>query len=66
MRAAVLHTLGKPPRCEEFPEPVPGDGEVLIQVSASSLKPVDKQLAAGTHYASSAELPVVCGSDGVV
>jgi NADPH:quinone reductase-like Zn-dependent oxidoreductase len=65
MRAAVLHDLGKTPRVEECAEPVPGVGEVLVQVSAAALKPVDKQLAAGTHYASPRELPLVCGSDGV-
>jgi NADPH:quinone reductase-like Zn-dependent oxidoreductase len=65
MRAAVLRVLGKPPQVEEFPEPTPGEGEVLIHVSAAALKSVDKQLAAGTHYASPHELPVVCGSDGL-
>ena len=65
MDAAVLHTLGKPPRCEQFPEPIAGDGEVIVQVHAASLKPIDKQLAGGSHYASPRELPVVCGSDGV-
>ena len=65
MHAAVLHALGKPPRFEEFPDPTPGEGEVLINVSAAALKPVDKQMAAGTHYASPSEFPVVCGMDGV-
>jgi len=65
MRAAVLRELGKPLRPEEFPEPVPGDGEVLIHVSAAALKSVDKQMAAGKHYASPHELPVICGTDGV-
>src|SRR6266436_5529206 len=65
MHAAVLHALGKPPRFEEFPDPTPGEGEVLIQVCAAALKPVDKQMAAGTHYASPREFPVVCGMDGV-
>ncbi len=65
MRAAVLRELGKPPQVEEFPEPTPGEGEVLIHVSAAALKSVDKQLAAGKHYASPRELPVVCGTDGV-
>ena len=32
MRAAVLHAPGKPPRFEEFPDPTPGEGEVLITV----------------------------------
>lgn len=65
MNAAVLHALGKPPRFEEFPDATPGEGEVLIKVSAAALKPVDKQMAAGTHYASPREFPVVCGMDGV-
>lgn len=67
MNAAVLHTIGSLPRYEEFPEPVIGDndGEVIVHVHAASLKPVDKQLASGSHYASRGELPRVCGSDGV-
>jgi NADPH2:quinone reductase len=65
MNAAVLHSLGKPPRCEAFPDPTAGEGEVIVQVRAASLKPVDKQLADGSHYASPREFPVVCGTDGV-
>jgi NADPH2:quinone reductase len=38
---------------------------VIVHVHAASLKPIDKQLASGSHYASPRELPVVCGSDGV-
>lgn len=65
MRAAVLRELGKPPRVEEFPEAIPADGEVLIHVAAAALKSVDEQMAAGKHYASPRELPVICGTDGV-
>lgn len=65
MKAAVLHELGKPPRYEDFAEPVAGQGEAIVRVLAASLKPIDKQLAAGSHYASPRELPVVCGADGV-
>lgn len=65
MDAAVLRKFGKPPRREQFPEPVAGDGEVIVQVHAASLKPVDKQLARDSHYASPRELPFVCGTDGV-
>ena len=67
MRAAVLHTTGTAPRCEEFPEPVVGDKdrEVVVHVHAASLKPFDKQMASGAHYASGGALPRVCGSDGV-
>jgi NADPH:quinone reductase-like Zn-dependent oxidoreductase len=65
MNAAVLHALGKPPRFEQFPEPIAGEGEVIVHVRAAALKPVDKQMASGSHYASPRELPVVCGIDGV-
>ncbi len=65
MNAAVLQTLGKPPRYEQFPEPVAEEGEVMVHVHAASLKPIDKQLADGSHYAGFRELPVVCGIDGV-
>jgi NADPH2:quinone reductase len=41
------------------------ENEMLLTVRAAALKPIDKQLAAGTHFASPRELPVVCGSDGV-
>jgi NADPH:quinone reductase-like Zn-dependent oxidoreductase len=65
MDAAVLHTLGKPPRCEQFPEPVAGDNEVIVHVHAAALKPVDKQMASGSHYASPRQAPFICGIDGV-
>jgi NADPH:quinone reductase-like Zn-dependent oxidoreductase len=63
--AAVLHTLGAVPRQEQFPDPIAADGEVIVHVTAASLKPIDRQLAAGSHYASPKNLPVVCGTDGV-
>src|SRR6476646_3647527 len=67
MYAAVLHAIGSAPRCEEFSEPVVSDngGEAIVHVHGASLKPIDKQLAGGSHYASHRELPCVCGSDGV-
>lgn len=65
MKAAVLHTLGNPPRFEDFPDPQPGPDEVLVHVKAASLKNVDKEMARGSHYDSHRELPVICGVDGV-
>jgi NADPH:quinone reductase-like Zn-dependent oxidoreductase len=67
MKAAVLEEIGKAPKWEEFEEPVAGEGEAPVRVLAASLKPVDKQLAAGVHFASpqEADLPVICGTDGV-
>jgi len=65
MKAAVLHTLGKPPRCENFLDPEAKDGEVVVRVRAAALKPIDQQMATGAHYASHRQLPAVCGTDGV-
>ena len=65
MHAAVLRSVGKLPRYEQFPEPVAVDGEAIVRVRAASLKPIDKQLASGSHYARPRELPFVCGTDGV-
>lgn len=67
MHAAVLHSVGTIPRYEEFPEPAieDKDREAIVHIHAASLKPIDKQLASGSHYASPRALPCICGSDGV-
>lgn len=65
MKAAVLHTLGQPPRYDDFPEPVPASGEVVVRVKAASIKNLDKGMARGSHYDSPSELPTVVGTDGV-
>src|SRR6516164_2798065 len=65
MNAAVLHIMNQPPHFEQFPEPIPKENEVIVRVRAAALKPIDKQMASGSHYAAFRELPVVCGMDGV-
>src|SRR5271154_78361 len=65
MNAAVLHTINHPPHFEKFPEPVAEDNEVIVHVRAAALKPIDKQMANGSHYAAYRKLPAVCGVDGV-
>ncbi len=65
MKAAVLYNLGESPRFEQFPDPIPGEGEVLVHVRAAALKPVDRQMASGAHYASFRALPAICGADGL-
>jgi NADPH:quinone reductase-like Zn-dependent oxidoreductase len=52
MKAAVLHEIGGIPHYEDFPDPVAGDDEVVIDVKAVAVENVDKRIAAGTHYAS--------------
>lgn len=68
MKAAVLHEVGGVPRFEDFPDPVAGAGEVVIEVKAVAVENVDKAWAAGTHYASggfAAGLPAIPVFDGV-
>jgi len=65
MNAAVLHAFDQLPQFEEFPEPLTEKDEVIVQVQAAALKPIDKQIASGSHYTSPRKLPVVCGIDGV-
>jgi NADPH2:quinone reductase len=65
MKAAVVHTLGQPPRYQDFPEPTPNDTEILIQVHAAGLHPIVKARASGAHYSSKGEVPMVAGIDGV-
>ncbi|WP_329243277.1 zinc-binding alcohol dehydrogenase family protein [Actinoallomurus sp. NBC_01490] len=64
MRAAVLHGIGRTPRCETFPAPTAGEDEVVVTVTAAALKPSDRWMAAGVHYAPSV-FPTVVGLDGV-
>lgn len=65
MKAAVVNVLGEPPHYQDFPEPLPGEGEALIHVRAAGLHPIVKALAAGSHYAGKGEVPAVPGVDGV-
>jgi NADPH2:quinone reductase len=65
MKAAVLHTVGQPPRFEDFPDPYASQNEVIVDIKAASLKNIDKAIASGSHYSRRSALPVVCGTDGV-
>jgi NADPH:quinone reductase-like Zn-dependent oxidoreductase len=49
MKAIVVHQYGGPEvlKWEEYPDPVPGPGEVLVRVAAASVNPVDYQRRAG-------------------
>jgi NADPH:quinone reductase-like Zn-dependent oxidoreductase len=49
MKAVVLHEYGGPSKLkyEDFDDPKPGPGEVLIRVSAASINPVDWKMRSG-------------------
>jgi NADPH:quinone reductase-like Zn-dependent oxidoreductase len=45
MKAAVLYQFGAVPHYEDFPDPVAGDGEVVVEVKAVAVENVDKAVA---------------------
>ncbi len=65
MKAAVINTLGEPPAYQDFPEPVIGEGESLVRVTAAAITNIARMRVAGTHYSGHDALPAVAGLDGV-
>ena len=65
MNAAVVESFSTPPRYTTFADPVAGEGEQLVTVTAAGLHPIVRALASGSHYGSAGELPFVAGVDGV-
>jgi len=49
MKAVVVHQYGGPEvlKFEDYPDPVPGSGEVLVRVAATSVNPIDYKRRAG-------------------
>jgi NADPH:quinone reductase-like Zn-dependent oxidoreductase len=49
MKAIVIHEYGGPEvlRYEDFPDPVPGEGELLVRVTATSINPIDIKRRSG-------------------
>jgi NADPH:quinone reductase-like Zn-dependent oxidoreductase len=49
MKAIVVHQYGGPEvlKFEDYPDPVPGSGEVLVRVAAASVNPIDYKRRAG-------------------
>jgi NADPH:quinone reductase-like Zn-dependent oxidoreductase len=66
MKAVVLHEYGGPGKLlyEDVEDPVAGEGEVLVRVTASSVNPVDYKLRSGAMKEFwPLELPVILGRD---
>jgi NADPH:quinone reductase-like Zn-dependent oxidoreductase len=49
MKAIVVHQYGGPEvlKYEDYPDPVPGSGQVLVRVAAASVNPIDYKRRAG-------------------
>jgi NADPH2:quinone reductase len=65
VRAVHVTTHGRAPSVVQAPEPRPGEGEVLVEVSAVSITPLDLLCASGTSYFGAPALPYVPGVQGV-
>ncbi len=66
MNAAVVTSFDRPPRYQQFDVPRPATADqLLVDVLAVGLHPRARSGAAGTHYTSSATLPMIPGVDGV-
>jgi NADPH2:quinone reductase len=65
MKAAVLLELGAPPRYDQFAEPEPVAGQVVVEVAAAGVHHVDLAKASGTFYTGPPPIPSVVGSDGI-
>jgi len=66
MKAVVLHEYGPPKnlKYEDFEDPKPGAGEVLIRVHAASINPVDWKIRSGAAKERfPQEFPVILGRD---
>jgi NADPH:quinone reductase len=65
MRAIRVHEFGEPEvmRIEEVPDPQPGPGEVMVEVRAAGVNPVDTYIRSGA-YRPDLPLPYTPGIDG--
>jgi NADPH2:quinone reductase len=64
----VVDEPGAVPSYQEFPDPCPGEGEVLVAVEAVAVENVDRAIVAGTHYTARAflaGLPAIPCFDGI-
>lgn len=63
--ALSLHSPGEPPKLVEWTAPTPGPGEVLIEVTAAPITPLDLLCASGTSYFGVPATPYVPGVQGI-
>ncbi|NKQ51719.1 zinc-binding dehydrogenase [Amycolatopsis sp. K13G38] len=63
MRAARFHGWGIAPVVDEVPEPVAGDGDVLVEIQAAAVAHLDVTVASGT-FGLQPPLPYIGGVEG--
>jgi NADPH:quinone reductase-like Zn-dependent oxidoreductase len=65
MKAVVVTSKGAAPVVTDFPAPVAGVGEEVVEILATGVHQLVRAMAAGTHYGSPNEFPFVPGVDAV-
>ena len=65
MRAAVVSEIGRPPELGERPEPAAAGDEVVLDVLAAPLNPIDIAVGAGRFYGGHPPLPYIPGCEAV-
>lgn len=68
MKAAVINGFGEVPQYIDFADPIPAEGETLIDVKACVLENFDKGTASGKHYSSRKlfpQFPAIVGKGGI-
>ncbi|WP_214072570.1 zinc-dependent alcohol dehydrogenase family protein [Mucilaginibacter sp. dw_454] len=63
MKALVLENYGSPFVIKEIERPVPKDGEVLVQIKAASVNPLDTKIKTGNAGHAKTKLPAILGID---
>ena len=63
--ALSVHSPGKPPALTGWDPPASGPGEVLVEVTAAPITPLDLLCASGTSYFGTPATPYVPGVQGV-
>jgi NADPH:quinone reductase len=63
--AVSLHSPGEPPKLVGWEAPSPGPGEVLVEVTAAPITPLDLLCATGTSYFGVPATPYVPGVQGI-
>lgn len=66
MKAALVESFDEPPRYRHVLEPRVDAGYEKVDVLAVGVHPATRGIAAGKHYTSASQLPVVAGVDAVV
>ena len=65
MHAAVASELGRPPEAGQVDEPTAGTGDVVVDILAAPLNPIDLAVVAGRNPAGHPPLPFVPGCEGI-